>query len=47
MFYLKTRELKGAKAPVIPFKNKNNNSLFISLSLSLWPVKMVCKPLQA
>jgi hypothetical protein len=31
----KTRWLKGARAPVIPFKNKNNNSAHLSLPLFL------------
>jgi hypothetical protein len=26
---LLTRQLKGAKAPIIPFKNKNNNSSIV------------------
>jgi hypothetical protein len=26
---MQTRQLKGAKAPVIPFKNKNNNSAIV------------------
>ncbi len=33
--YLQTRYLKGAKATIISFKNKNNNYLSLPLFLSL------------
>ncbi len=35
--YIITRQLKGAKAPVIPFKEKIKQPLSTSLSLSLSP----------
>ncbi len=34
--HLGSNQIKGAKAPVIPFKNKNNNSVSLSLSLSIY-----------